>query len=91
MKPTLRLSKDYLRCLSIFAILALNLGIALSYAVTWFSAVKQDFFLRADSSIAGDCRRQIQTLAMLVIGVWMVKALQDTAKIKELMQEIPPL
>ena len=48
MKPPLRLSKDYLRRLSIFAILALNFGIALSYVFIWLIAGKQDLFWRSD-------------------------------------------
>lgn len=33
MKPLLRLSKDYIRRLSIFTIPAINLGIAVSYVI----------------------------------------------------------
>ena len=42
------ISRDYLNRLAIFAIFTLNLGLGLSYVVTWFSTGKQDLFWRAD-------------------------------------------
>jgi hypothetical protein len=48
MTKSTSISPDYLNHLAIFAIFTLNLGLGLSYVVTWFSAGKQDLFWRAD-------------------------------------------
>ena len=48
MNPEKTISWDYIKRLAIFAVLTLNLGIAFSYAITWFSAGKQGLFWRAD-------------------------------------------